>query len=140
MLRAVGLSISLPCHEMCSRSRPERPYHHHHQTLTLGFWSLALRLQLLGEDLTEDEVKDMISEAISNFEGRVYYDGFVKTMIPPHTVKANARVRERAREQAGPLALARQRLAARRETRAEGGESTRANTARRKARHACGKW
>jgi len=95
---------------------------------------------LLGEDLTEDEVKDMISEAISNFEGRVYYDGFVKTMIPPHTVKANARVREQAREQAGPLALARQRLAARRETRAEGGESTRANTARRKARHACGKW
>ena len=38
-------------------------------------------MQLLGEDLTEDEVKDMISEAISNFEGRVYYDGFVKTMI-----------------------------------------------------------
>ena len=37
--------------------------------------------QLLGEDLTEDEVKDMISEAISNFEGRIYYDGFVKTMI-----------------------------------------------------------
>ena len=35
----------------------------------------------LGEDLTEDEVRDMISEAISNFEGKVYYDGFVKTMI-----------------------------------------------------------
>jgi Ca2+-binding EF-hand superfamily protein len=37
--------------------------------------------QALGEDLSEEEVKAMISEAISNYEGKVYYDGFVKTMI-----------------------------------------------------------
>jgi len=35
----------------------------------------------LGEDLSEEEVSAMISEAISNFEGKIYYDGFVKTMI-----------------------------------------------------------
>ena len=35
----------------------------------------------LGEDLTAEEVTDMISEAISNFEGKVYYDGFVKTLV-----------------------------------------------------------
>ena len=37
--------------------------------------------QKLGEDLTEQEVSDMISEAISNFEGKVYYDGFVKILL-----------------------------------------------------------
>ena len=35
----------------------------------------------LGEDLTAEEVTDMISEAISNFEGKIYYDGFVKTLV-----------------------------------------------------------
>lgn len=37
--------------------------------------------QALGEELSEDEVREMVSEAISNFEERIYYDGFVKTMI-----------------------------------------------------------
>ena len=37
--------------------------------------------QALGEDLSKDEVRAMVSEAISNFDDRIYYDGFVKTMI-----------------------------------------------------------
>ena len=37
--------------------------------------------QLLGEDLTEREVELMISESISNYDGKLYYDGLVKTMI-----------------------------------------------------------
>ena len=37
--------------------------------------------QALGEDLTSEEVVSMVSEAISNFEGKIYYDGFVKIMI-----------------------------------------------------------
>lgn len=35
----------------------------------------------LGEDLELDQVHDMIGEALANFEGKVYYDGFVKTLI-----------------------------------------------------------
>ena len=37
--------------------------------------------QVLGEDLDEDEVNDMVSEAISNFKGEIYYDGFVKILL-----------------------------------------------------------
>ena len=35
----------------------------------------------LGEDMQEHEVDEMIQEAISNYDGKIYYDGFVKTMI-----------------------------------------------------------
>ena len=35
----------------------------------------------LGEDLDETQVYDMICEAISNFDGKIYYDGFVKIMV-----------------------------------------------------------
>merc|ERR1712070_330504 len=35
----------------------------------------------LGEDMERDEVDAMIKEAISNYDGRIFYDGFVKTMI-----------------------------------------------------------
>ncbi|KAL1521640.1 hypothetical protein AB1Y20_021297 [Prymnesium parvum] len=35
----------------------------------------------LGEDLDESQVYDMICEAISNFDGKIYYDGFVKIMV-----------------------------------------------------------
>merc|ERR1711865_1144331 len=31
--------------------------------------------------LDEDEVNDMVSEAISNFKGEIYYDGFVKILL-----------------------------------------------------------
>lgn len=84
----------------------------------IGVNEIRLVCNRLGEDLTEDEVRDMISEAISNFgaravrthpaatqshappspvshvpaslallplslsEGKTYYDGFVKLMIP----------------------------------------------------------
>ena len=34
--------------------------------------------------MTEEEVSEMLQEAISNFEGKLYYDGFVKTMIPKY--------------------------------------------------------
>ena len=43
---------------------------------------LARCPQMLGEDLTEDEVRAMVSEAISNFDERIYYDGLVKIVIP----------------------------------------------------------
>ena len=43
---------------------------------------LARYPQMLGEDLTEDEVRAMVSEAISNFDERIYYDGLVKIVIP----------------------------------------------------------
>ena len=35
----------------------------------------------LGVDMEEHEVHDMIAEAISNYDGKVYYDGFVKCLI-----------------------------------------------------------
>jgi len=35
----------------------------------------------LGEDHDESQIYDMITEAISNFDGKIYYDGFVKIMI-----------------------------------------------------------
>ena len=35
----------------------------------------------LGEDLSEQEVDNMVREAISNFDGKIYYDGFKKIMI-----------------------------------------------------------
>ena len=44
--------------------------------LHVGFW------QELGVDLDDQEVHDMIREAISNYEDRIYYDGFVKLLIP----------------------------------------------------------
>jgi len=37
--------------------------------------------KVLGEDLDEIEVHDMVSEAISNFDGKIYYDGFVKILL-----------------------------------------------------------
>ena len=42
---------------------------------------MAAVCKSLGEDLDEDEVHDMVSEAISNFKGEIYYDGFVKTLV-----------------------------------------------------------
>ena len=50
--------------------------------LTLCALCLARCPQMLGEDLTEDEVRAMVSEAISNFDERIYYDGLVKIVIP----------------------------------------------------------
>ena len=47
-------------------------------------YQMSLVCRALGEDLTVDEVKAMISEAISNFDDKIYYDGFVKTMISKH--------------------------------------------------------
>jgi len=48
-------------------------------------WITAKEMQLvcanLGEDMEEEEVDKMIAEAISNYDGKIYYDGFVKTMI-----------------------------------------------------------
>jgi len=38
-------------------------------------------IQHLGEHLTEEQVYDMVREAISNFDGKIYYDGFKKIMI-----------------------------------------------------------
>eukprot|EP00310_Coccolithus_braarudii_P020888 CAMPEP_0183342814 /NCGR_PEP_ID=MMETSP0164_2-20130417/8859_1 /TAXON_ID=221442 /ORGANISM="Coccolithus pelagicus ssp braarudi, Strain PLY182g" /LENGTH=152 /DNA_ID=CAMNT_0025513511 /DNA_START=10 /DNA_END=468 /DNA_ORIENTATION=- len=35
----------------------------------------------LGEELDESELYDMVLEAISNFDGKIYYDGFKKIMI-----------------------------------------------------------
>ena len=35
----------------------------------------------LGEELSEQEVNNMVREAISNFDGKIYYDGFKKIMI-----------------------------------------------------------
>ena len=42
---------------------------------------MASVCKVLGEDLDEDEVNDMVSEAISNFKGEIYYDGFVKILL-----------------------------------------------------------
>jgi Ca2+-binding EF-hand superfamily protein len=42
---------------------------------------MATVCKVLGEDLDEDEVNDMVSEAISNFQGKIYYDGFVKILL-----------------------------------------------------------
>jgi Ca2+-binding EF-hand superfamily protein len=36
----------------------------------------------LGEDLDDSEVFDMVSEALSNFDGKIYYDGLKKIMLP----------------------------------------------------------
>lgn len=48
-------------------------------------WITTLEMQKickrLGEDMEEEEVHAMIGEAISNYDGKIYYDGFVKTMI-----------------------------------------------------------
>lgn len=48
-------------------------------------WITAKEMQLvcrnLGEDMEVEEVDKMIAEAISNYDGKIYYDGFVKTMI-----------------------------------------------------------
>jgi len=49
-----------------------------------GFISVTemkLICQSLGEDMESDDVDNMIKEAISNYDGRIFYDGFVKTMI-----------------------------------------------------------
>ena len=35
----------------------------------------------LGESLTEEEAAAMVGEALIGYEGKIYYDGFVKTMI-----------------------------------------------------------
>ena len=50
--------------------------------LTCAHLPSRLSVQMLGEDLTEDEVRAMVSEAISNFDDRIYYDGLVKIIIP----------------------------------------------------------
>ena len=42
---------------------------------------MATVCKVLGEDLDEDEVNDMVSEAISNFQRKIYYDGFVKILL-----------------------------------------------------------
>jgi calmodulin len=47
----------------------------------IGTMEMQKICAVLGEDLTEEEVHNMISEAISNYEGKIYYDGLVKTMI-----------------------------------------------------------
>ena len=36
----------------------------------------------LGEELDDQEVFDMVSEALSNFDGKIYYDGLKKIMLP----------------------------------------------------------
>ena len=41
----------------------------------------AVLAQALGENLSTEEVNEMVSEAISNYDGKLYYDGFVKTFI-----------------------------------------------------------
>ena len=51
----------------------------------IGVLEMRRICALFGEDLTEEEVHDMCSEAISNFEGKLYYDGFVKTMVARQT-------------------------------------------------------
>ena len=38
--------------------------------------------QNLGEELEDSEVFDMVSEALSNFDGKIYYDGLKKIMLP----------------------------------------------------------
>jgi Ca2+-binding EF-hand superfamily protein len=35
----------------------------------------------LGENLTIEEVKDMVSEALIGFEGKIFYDGLLKILI-----------------------------------------------------------
>ena len=35
----------------------------------------------LGEDLTRDEVNDMVHEALIGFDGKIYYDGLLKILI-----------------------------------------------------------
>lgn len=42
---------------------------------------MAAVCKALGEDLDEDEVGDMVSVAISNFKGEIYYDGFLKILL-----------------------------------------------------------
>lgn len=42
---------------------------------------LRLVCSKLGEEMTEGEVYDMVREAITNFDGKIYYDGFKKIMI-----------------------------------------------------------
>lgn len=44
-----------------------------------------LALSQLGEPLDESQVYDMICEAISNFDGKIYYDGFVKIMVASYS-------------------------------------------------------
>ena len=47
----------------------------------IGCKEMSAICRVLGEDLDEYEVYDMVSEAISNFDGRIYYDGFVKILL-----------------------------------------------------------
>ena len=35
----------------------------------------------LGEELTEEQCHEMVLEAISNYEGKLYFDGFMKVLI-----------------------------------------------------------
>jgi len=47
----------------------------------IGCKEMKMIFERLGEKLDEDQVYDLICEAISNFDGKIYYDGFVKIMI-----------------------------------------------------------
>ena len=35
----------------------------------------------MGEDLTQEEVADMVGEALIAFDGKIYYDGLLKILI-----------------------------------------------------------
>lgn len=39
------------------------------------------------DDMDEDEVEGMIREAISNYEGKIYYDGFKKILIAAESLR-----------------------------------------------------
>lgn len=47
----------------------------------IGVAEMRLICSMLGAHMEEDEVDAMIAEAISNYDGKIYYDGFVKVMI-----------------------------------------------------------
>mmetsp|Transcript_30853 Transcript_30853/g.51053 ORF Transcript_30853/g.51053 Transcript_30853/m.51053 type:complete len:155 (+) Transcript_30853:16-480(+) len=47
----------------------------------IGVKELRLICQNLGEELDEEQVYSMVCEGISNFDGKIYYDGFKKIMI-----------------------------------------------------------
>jgi len=36
----------------------------------------------LGEQISEEDLYEMVQEAISNFDGQIFYDGFKKIMVP----------------------------------------------------------
>ena len=67
----------------CAR-RP-RPSRHARRAQGVGYIGCADLKQIcknLGEELDDQEVFDMVSEALSNFDGKIYYDGLKKIMLP----------------------------------------------------------